>query len=75
MLKSTLLLATALFLITAPAPDAADLAEATHGLIAATGAAALQAAEPADASALPTAAAHPQTLGAPDRCNPAATAP
>ncbi len=45
MMKSTLLLATALFLITAPAPDSADLAEATHGLIADTGAAALQAAE------------------------------
>ncbi len=46
MLKSTLLLATALFLISAPAPDSADIAEATHGLIADTGVAPLNAAMP-----------------------------
>jgi hypothetical protein len=33
MLKSTLLLATFLFLITAPEPDAADIADITANLI------------------------------------------
>lgn len=33
MLKPTLLLATAIFLITAPAPDADDIAEMTAGFV------------------------------------------
>jgi hypothetical protein len=36
-LKQTLLLATAIFLITAPAPDSHDIAEMTGNFVAATG--------------------------------------